>query len=265
MNSVSAMHRPVRKVHVNPLAGIVNLNKPFGLTSARAVDQVRTVTHQRKSGHGGTLDPRATGVLLVCLGKSTKLVELIMDQPKVYRTTARLDVTNIGYDMERETISVECPRVPTQKEIIEACSTFEGYIAQVPPERSAVKVRGVPAYKLSARGKTLELRPRRVRIDWICVHKYEWPTIDFEMCCGRGTYVRSLIRDLGAKLGVGGCLETLERKSIGPFTIENAHTVDSMREQRDNLDFIIRHEQALEMLTNRKSVPPRPIVIDREI
>jgi tRNA pseudouridine55 synthase len=241
------------------LDGVVNLNKPLGLTSARALDQVRLVTRQRKSGHGGTLDPLATGVMLICLGRSTKLVEAVMDQPKTYRATARLDVTSEGYDLEVEPVPVEVRHVPRPDEVAERMAAFEGLIEQAPPERSAVKVGGVAAYKLHARGAALRLRPRTVRIDWICVHRYAWPVIEFEVCCGRGMYVRSLIRDLGHSLGVGGCLTALERTSIGPFTVDDALTVESLRARRDTLDFVIPHDRARALFDGgRGVVPPRP-------
>lgn len=260
-NWLATMIRQSRGTHNVSLDGIVNLDKPFGITSARALDQVRIVTHQRKSGHGGTLDPLATGVLLICLGRSTKLVEMIMDQPKVYRATARFDVTSVGYDMERELVPVEIERVPTQVELLDACRTFEGTIQQVPPDRSAVKIGGVPAYKLSARGKTLDLQPRIVNIHWLHMHSYSWPTVDLEMSCSRGTYVRSLIRDLGAKLGVGGCLTSLERRRVGLFTVEQACSVESMRARRDELDFVIPHEQAVNMMAvGQQAIPDRPCV-----
>ena len=118
--------------------GIINLNKPVGITSAKALYRVRSLTRQRKSGHAGTLDPAASGVLVICLGKATKLVESIMDQPKVYRATARLDVTSESFDSDRPLIPVEVANVPTLETVQAACTSFEGTIEQVPPQISAI-------------------------------------------------------------------------------------------------------------------------------
>lgn len=208
--------------------GLINFNKPVGITSAKALYRVRTITRERKSGHAGTLDPGASGVLLLCLGKGTKLVERLMDQPKVYRTTARLDVTSESFDSDRPHKNVPVASPPSREQVAAALATFEGVIEQVPPSISAIKVGGVPSYRLVGRGMDQPLKPRPVRIDWIRLHAYEWPTIDFEMCCGRGTYVRSLIRDLGAALGTGGCLTSLSRIRIGPFAIEDGWTFERL-------------------------------------
>ena len=135
--------------------GLINLNKPTGITSAKALYQVRSITKVRKSGHAGTLDPAATGVLVLCLGKATKLVESMMNQPKVYRATARLDVTSESFDSDRPLVPVEVKCVPTADDVRLACERFVGEIEQVPPKISAIKVGGVPAYKLAHRLATL--------------------------------------------------------------------------------------------------------------
>jgi tRNA pseudouridine55 synthase len=244
----------------NGVDGIINFHKATGISSARALYRIRGVTGQRKSGHAGTLDPNASGVLILCLGKATKLVELLMDQPKVYRTTARLDVTSSSFDSETELIDVGVATPPDRAAIDQACASFEGIIQQVPPLTSAVKVNGQPAYKRARSNETLELRARPVRIDWIHVHSYNWPTIDFEMCCGRGTYVRSLIRDLGEALGVGGTLTSLVRNLVGPFTLDDAWSHAQIEDGRESMAFLTDLEQAREMLSSdTKMIPPRPI------
>jgi tRNA pseudouridine55 synthase len=137
---------------------------------------------------------------------------------------------------------------------------MEGAIDQVPPAVSALKVGGVPSYRRVLRGQTIELAPRRVRIDWIFVHAYDWPTIDFSMSCGRGTYVRSVIRDLGAALGVGGCLTGLARLRVGPFAIEDAWTVEAMEAAPGPEAYVIPLDEAARRLDSAAIViPPRPV------
>ena len=204
------------------------LDKPPGISSARALDRVRRITRVRKSGHAGTLDPLAEGVLLICLGRATKRVETLMDLPKTYRTTARLDWTSPGYDAEGQVETLEIAQVPDEGQVRAALRSFEGWIEQVPPALSAVKVGGRPAYALVRRGQAPKLEPRRVRIDRIELLRYAWPQIEFEMTCGRGTYVRAVIRDLGQRLGTGGCLTRLERTAIGPFVRDHAWTFERL-------------------------------------
>ena len=127
-------------------------------------------------------------------------------------------------------------------------ASFEGLIEQVPPATSALKVRGVPAYRRAARGQIVTLPARSVRVYWTRVHDYAWPALDFEVCCGRGTYVRSLIRDVGAGLGVGGCLTGLTRTAVGPFRIENAWTIDRLRDAASADEFLIPIERGRDML-----------------
>ncbi len=242
------------------LDGIIVLNKPVGITSAKALYRVRAITGQRKSGHAGTLDPGASGVLVLCLGKATKLVEAIMDQPKVYRATARLDVTSESHDSDGTLVPVEVPHLPTEADVLRACAAFEGEIEQVPPRISAIKVGGTPAYKLARHGRPLALKARTVRVYWLCVHCYEWPSIDFEMCCGRGTYVRSVIRDLGQGLGTGGCLTSLVRSRVGPFVDHKGWTLEALSACDLPAEYLIDLPQARALLApDALAIPARPV------
>ncbi len=239
--------------------GLINLDKPTGITSAKALYKVRSITKVRKSGHAGTLDPAASGVLVLCLGRATKLVESIMNQPKVYRTTARLDVTSESFDSDRPLVPVDVKDVPTIDDVRRACDRFVGEIQQIPPKISAVKVGGVPAYKRARREETLVLKPRAARIYWLHVHAYDWPTLDFEMACGRGTYVRSLIRDLGEALGTGGCLTSLVRRRVGPCVIDNAWTFADLAEADGPEEYMIDLARARELLDPLAvQIPPEP-------
>lgn len=211
--------------------GIFCINKPRGISSTKVVYRVRKWTGVRKSGHAGTLDPAAEGVLLVCQGRATKLVERCMDLPKVYVAQARLDWTSPAFDAEKDTRTVAVPRVPTRAEI-EAlfAERFRGVIEQVPPDFSAIKINGQSAYKLALKGRATNLKPRPVVIYNIAVERYSFPNLDFRVTCGRGTYIRALIRDLGRELGTGGCLTGLCRVSVGPFHVDTAIGLDSLED-----------------------------------
>jgi tRNA pseudouridine55 synthase len=239
--------------------GIINFYKPRGLTSAKALYRVRKITGVRKSGHAGALDPVAEGVLILCLGRATKLVEALMDQPKLYRATARLDVTSASFDADRPLEAVEVGDPPDAERVAQACRQFEGEIAQIPPAVSALKVGGRRAYKLARAGAAPKLEPRRVRIYWLHVHRYAWPELDFELACGRGTYVRALIRDLGQALGTGGCLTGLLRRAVGPFEIEQAWTLEGLESATDPSEYVVPLERARALVAARPiRIPERP-------
>jgi tRNA pseudouridine55 synthase len=239
--------------------GLINLDKPPGISSARALDRVRRVLGQRHSGHAGTLDPAAGGVLLVCLGKATRLVERLMDQPKIYVATARLDVTSESYDAARPMVPVDVSDPPETRRVLEAAARLEGLVAQLPPAISAIKVGGQRAYRLARSGQKPRLAPRTVRIYWIHVIEYRWPCLSFELACGRGTYVRALIRDWGAALGVGGCLTALVREAIGPFRRAEAHSLEQIEQAADPGRFVLPPARVMELLSaDLPPVPPRP-------
>ncbi len=235
------------------LDGLLIVNKPAGITSAKALYRVRRLTGQRKSGHAGTLDPAATGVLIICLGKATKLVERLMDLPKAYRAGARLDVTSASFDSDEPLVEVPVDRVPTELEVRDAFAAFVGTIEQVPPALSAIKVGGLPSYKHARQGAPVELKSRPVRIDRIDVLEYRWPAVTFEMECGRGTYVRSLIRDVGARLRTGGCLASLERRSVGPFHVHDALRLEDSLDGSSVMARIINMERIEEVLREETS------------
>jgi tRNA pseudouridine55 synthase len=248
-----------------PPDGILNLDKPQGISSARALYRVRGILGQRKSGHAGTLDPAAAGVLLICLGRATRLVERIMDLPKVYRAAARLDVTSESFDSDRALEPVTCGQVPTPDEIGNALRELEGNTLQTPPAISAVKVGGVPAYRRFHSGRPLELAPRPVMIHWIAVRHFSWPLLEFDMACGRGTYVRAMIRDLGLRLRTGGCLTALSRLSVGPFTLADSCSLEDLRRHIEPAGRVIPLETAREMIEKGiATIPPRPEVICTE-
>jgi tRNA pseudouridine55 synthase len=239
--------------------GILNLAKPVGITSAKAVAHVRRLLRQRKSGHAGSLDPLASGVLVVCLGRATKLVEAVMDQPKVYRATAALDVTSTSFDGETPPTPIAVPRPPDARQVAEALHSLEGASAQVPPAASALKRGGRPAYALHRAGRAPVLAARPIRIYWVHVHQYEWPWLDFELACGRGTYIRALVRDIGLRLGTGGCLKSLTRRAVGPFRIEESWPLERLAALPDPAAAVLPLEQAQAFLALRPiQIPARP-------
>jgi tRNA pseudouridine55 synthase len=220
-------HQPA----VARLFGVINLHKPAGMTSRDVVNVVQNLVRPAKVGHAGTLDPMATGVLLVCIGPATRLVSILQQAPKTYLAEFRLGQRS---DTDDSTGQVEeTPNaipVPLDR-IKSALSDFCGIIEQTPPAYSAIKVGGQRAYALARQGQEIELQSRRVRIDWIEVVNYEWPMLTVTIRCGSGTYVRSIARDIGDRLGCGGLMTGLVRTAIGEFGLANALDPSSLNEQ----------------------------------
>jgi tRNA pseudouridine55 synthase len=210
------------------LHGLLVLDKPGGMTSRRAVDRVqRWFPRRTRIGHTGTLDPLATGVLVLCLGNATRLTEYVQQMSKTYRTRLRLGARSDTDDADGTIAPVENARLPAAAEIAEALKTFLGPIKQTPPAFSAVKVTGQRAYDLARRGEDVTLSAKTVRIYGIDLLGYEPPFLDLEVRCGKGTYIRSLGRDLGERLGCGALVQTLRRLRVGPFTTDNAVSLDA--------------------------------------
>jgi tRNA pseudouridine55 synthase len=213
-----------------PIHGWLCLDKPAGMTSTEAVSRVRRLTHARKVGHGGTLDPLATGVLPIAMGEATKTVAYAMEGRKHYRFTARLGEARTTDDAEGEVVATS-DRRPTSAEIEAALPSFVGLIEQVPPSFAAIKVEGERAYDLARRGEPVQLAPRNVRVDrFDLIERPDPDHATFELLCGRGTYVRALVRDLGAKLGCLGHVMALRRLRVGPFREEDAVSLGALEQ-----------------------------------
>ncbi len=202
--------------------GILVLDKPTGITSRKLVDQVARLLPRSKVGHAGTLDPLATGILIVCVGAATRLVENLQEMPKTYRTLIRLGARSDTLDADGRIEVVESPTIPSSNEIQQAILPLSGTVNQRPPAYSALRIQGKRAYDLARAGQTIDLAPRLVRIDRIAVINDTWPHLELEIDCGGGTYIRSIARDIGDALGCGGYVETLVRTRTGPFTLEQA-------------------------------------------
>ena len=212
------------------LVGVIVIDKPRGPTSMYMVNLVRRKCHKTKTGHAGTLDPLATGVLVLGVGKMTKKLGQMMDTDKRYTTVIDLSATTPGHDAEGEREEVEVARIPTREKVDDAVATFSGEIMQAPPIFSAVKVDGHRAYASARMGKDVKIEPRKATVHAIEVLKYEWPIVTIEVACAKGFYVRALARDLGKALGTGGyCLE-IRRTEVGRFTLELAKQLESLPE-----------------------------------
>lgn len=210
--------------------GWLCLDKPAGMTSTAAVNRVRAITRARKVGHGGTLDPLATGVLPIALGEATKTVAYVMAGRKHYRFTVRLGEARTTDDAEGEVLAQSDLR-PTNAEIEAALPRFIGRIEQVPPRFAAVKVEGERAYDLARRGEEVELAPRTVEVErFDLVERPDADHVIFEVVCGRGTYVRALVRDLGEHLGCFAYVSALRRLRVGPFDEADAISLAALEQ-----------------------------------
>ncbi|MGA3065276.1 MAG: tRNA pseudouridine(55) synthase TruB [Tepidisphaeraceae bacterium] len=212
-----------------PLLGVILLDKPAGPSSAAAVNRVkRLLPRGTRIGHAGTLDPFATGLLLLLVGKATKFSQSVMDQHKSYDATVKLGASTATDDIESEEIPVEGARPPKLLEIRQAAEQMTGIIQQTPPDFSAKKIAGRRACDLIRSGKTVHLKANAVRIDRIEILDWDWPLLKLRIDCGRGTYVRSIARDLGRLLETGGYLTELRRTRIGPYTLDKSVTLDRL-------------------------------------
>ncbi len=210
--------------------GILNVNKPAGLTSFRVVAAVRRASGEKRVGHAGTLDPDATGVLPVCLGKATRVVEFLSDTSKSYRATVRLGAATDTYDASGTVTAEHDPSGVTREQVVAALAPFRGRIQQTPPMFSALKTAGRPLYRLAREGKTVERKSRAVTISRLELTGWDPPELTLELDCSRGTYVRSLAHDLGQALGCGAHLSGLVRTRVGTFTLEDAVTLEAAEE-----------------------------------
>lgn len=215
------------------LPGIFAVNKPKGMTSHDVVNQVRRITGVKRVGHGGTLDPLASGVLIIAVGReNTKQLDTFVKGEKEYIAKIRLGFHSSTDDEEGEKSPVVVEQIPTSKEVEVAVTSFIGKIQQIPPIYSALKISGTPAYKIARRreksgSKDLPvLKAREVFIKDIKILKYEFPLLEIKVNCGAGVYIRSLARDIGEKLKTGGYLKELTRTKVGKFGLKDCLDID---------------------------------------
>jgi tRNA pseudouridine55 synthase len=216
------------------VSGLVVVDKPAGLTSHDVVARVRRLAGTRKVGHAGTLDPMATGVLVLGVNRATRMLGHLLVTDKAYDATVRLGAVTTTDDAEGEVLATAPTAQVTEEQVLTALSGLVGDIDQVPSAVSAIKVDGRRAYERVRAGEKVELPPRRVRIDSIEVHRVQLGDdgvdVDVSVRCSSGTYVRAIARDLGERLGTGGHLTALRRTAVGPFGLGDAHTLEQLQE-----------------------------------
>ncbi|MGV1053933.1 tRNA pseudouridine(55) synthase TruB [Clostridium perfringens] len=226
--------------------GVINIYKNTGMTSFDVVVMVRRVAKMKKVGHTGTLDPAASGVLPVCLGKATKIIDYIMENKKVYRVNLKLGMVTDTYDLEGEVLREEDASHITKDEILNCINSFVGTIDQVPPMYSALKQNGVRLYELARQGIEVHREARKITIYSIENIKIESnDNIQMDVCCSKGTYIRSLCYDIGEKLNVGATMTALERIQNGSFIKEEAINIEDLTEELLE-KYIISIEKALD-------------------
>jgi tRNA pseudouridine55 synthase len=208
--------------------GLLVIDKPGGITSRDVVNRIQEVLPRRtRVGHTGTLDPLATGVLIVCVGLATRLSEYVQRMEKTYLTRLRLGAQSDTDDTEGVIESIAVSEPPSKEAVTKAMQSFLGEIVQTPPSFSAAKVTGRRAYDLARAGREVLLSPRNVYIYALDLRAYDYPWLDMEIRCGKGTYIRSLARDLGRRLGCGALVETLRRTRVGVFDLSMACSLES--------------------------------------
>lgn len=219
---------------------LILIDKPFEWTSFDVVRKIRYLTRTKKVGHAGTLDPLATGLLIVCTGKFTKKINEYMAQEKEYTGSITLGASTPTYDLESEPRNFKPYDAITPDQLNEATKPFTGNILQTPPIHSAIKKDGKRVYELARRGEDVKLDPRPVTISSFEITKIEMPIVHFKVVCSTGTYIRSLANDFGEQLGCGGYLSSLCRTRIGDFLLSNAQSIESFEQyakehvRRDN-------------------------------
>jgi len=210
--------------------GILNIDKPAGSTSLKIVNLVRRLSRQQRVGHAGTLDPNATGVLPICLGQATRIIPFLIDAPKTYCAEAELGISTATYDAEGEVTSRVDPSFVNREQLEEVLSSFLGSILQTPPMYSAVKYQGKRLYDLARAGIEVERKKRRVHIFHLELLRWQPPFFTIEIECGKGTYIRSLVHDLGQSLGCGSHLRNLVRLRSGLFEIGDSLTIPQLED-----------------------------------
>lgn len=216
--------------------GLLNVNKPPGPTSHDVVARARRLLPRRtRVGHAGTLDPFAGGVLVLCVGAATRLADYVQAAPKRYRAEATFGAVSTTDDPEGEIVPRDVPTPPTARDLVALLPRFVGEIQQTPPAHSAVHVQGRRAYELARAGRDVTLPARTVRVYSLELLAYDWPRAVLDVRCASGTYVRSLVRDLGEALGVGAYCSGLTRSAVGEFHLEHAREPDALDPARDLL------------------------------
>ncbi len=210
--------------------GIIAVHKPQNITSHDVVQEIRNIIQEQKVGHFGTLDPMATGLLLIAVGKATRLFPFFSEKEKVYQGRIKLGFATDTYDATGTIIGEETSIFPDTAKLLQAMHYFEGRITQTAPLFSAKKYKGKPLYTFARKNQDISIEPHSIQIEYFHLMNYDPPLLQFEVLCSSGTYIRSLANDLGRKLGCGAHLAQLIRTRIGPYELEDAMTLESIRE-----------------------------------
>lgn len=210
---------------------VVLIDKPLRWTSFDVIRKIRNLIRIKKVGHAGTLDPLATGLLIICTGKFTKRINEYMAQEKEYTGTFTLGATTASYDLEQEPGNFKPFEHITEEQIKSSAARFTGEILQVPPAHSAIQINGKRVYELARQGKEVIIEPRKVTVNEFDITQVELPLVYFRIVCSTGTYIRSIANDMGIALGCGAYLSCLCRTRIGEFKIENAMTMDAFEKE----------------------------------
>lgn len=215
---------------------MILINKELRWTSFDVVKKIRNLFKIKKVGHAGTLDPLATGLLIICIGKMTKQINQFMDLEKEYTGTMVLGKTTPSVDLETEIVSENSTEHITDEEVICTAKTFSGKLMQIPPIYSAIKKGGERLYKKARKGEDIKIDPREVEAKEFEITDINLPEVKFRLVCSKGFYVRSLVRDFGEILGVGAYMSELERTRIGDFKLEDALTIDEFMKELENIN-----------------------------
>jgi tRNA pseudouridine55 synthase len=224
---------------------VINLNKPKGISSQQAVTRVKRITGVRKAGHAGTLDPMATGVLLVCTGEATKITRFLSDLDKEYLTVMKLGEKTDTYDSEGTVVQRSEGFSLVKEDIEKVLEGFRGIITQTPPMFSALKVGGQPLYALARRGIIVERAGREITIHGMEITGFNLPFVEMKISCSKGTYVRSLCNDIGEALGTGAHITDLQRTRTGEFRIEDSVTLEDLEKSPAAGDAFVSIDEAL--------------------
>jgi len=227
--------------------GILLIDKPSGITSHDVVDDIRKKSGIKRIGHTGTLDPNATGLLILCLGKATKLSEYFIALDKTYEGKMQLGIVSDSHDIDGNIIKENTIQVISEKDIEKHISGFIGEIEQVPPMISAIKIGGKRLYKIAREGTIIKREARKIRIHEFIILKIELPNVWFRISCSRGTYVRTLCNDLGEKIGCGAILAELKRIQVGNYTVDNAISLNLLNTKEDIQKRLININHALDL------------------
>lgn len=212
---------------IDKAGAVILIDKPFGWTSFDVIAKIRNILQQKKIGHSGTLDPLATGLLIICVGrKATKKIEIFQNLEKYYEAIIKFGYNTETYDAEGKEIFISETKDLTIKKIENILNNFIGEIEQIPPKFSAKKINGQSAYKLARKHKNFELKPQIVNIKDIKIKHFENPFLKINVICSKGTYIRSLAYEIGKKLGYGGYLTDLRRNAIGEYNVDKALTIE---------------------------------------